>query len=376
MPSLVKCLQLQLFELENENEVQCLTSADSNISRPSSSGGTNHKYLRLIMVIFVTGLLVLAFCSSGVFIGRKTDTYVVTDQDWEQKEGIDDVSWVHDELWFSNEVARGCCPFAKDIYTSRYEEINYRCCTDRISEGKIDSLRAIGGADYSYINRNLAILFQGDSLTEQHFLGMFCFAWSTNLTIQLQQAQGIKRGRGSIWNGRIGLGNGSFVHLQYLRWDHPDIPGDDVYNKLQNPDFLILGGWHHGPESIDVNRIVLFLQQVHHRWSNSKIIVRNQLPDHFPGGSYSKNRSTSAPCELKNGTTTNVIVDALTLTLVRNQTGAQILDANKLYFDRGNAHIGHRGDCRHWCIAPGVLDGLARMTLAAISHKSDLNGNR
>ena len=76
MPSLVKCLQLQLFELENENEVQCLTSADSNISRPSSSGGTNHKYLRLIMVIFVTGLLVLAFCSSGVFIGKKTDTYV------------------------------------------------------------------------------------------------------------------------------------------------------------------------------------------------------------------------------------------------------------------------------------------------------------
>ena len=118
------------------------------------------------------------------------------------------------------------------------------------------------------------------------------------------------------------------------------------------------------------------MQQVHHRWSNSKIIVRNQLPDHFPGGSYSKNRSTSAPCELKNGTTTNVIVDALSLTLVRNQTGAQILDANKLYFDRGNAHIGHRGDCRHWCIAPGVLDGLARMTLAAISHKSDLNGNR
>ena len=152
------------------------------------------------------------------------------------------MSWVHDELWFSNEVARGCCPFAKDIYTSRYEEINYRCCTDRIAEGKIDSLRAIGGVDYSYINRNLTILFQGDSLTEQHFLGMLCFAWSTNLTVQLQQAQGIKRGRGSIWNGRIGLGNGSFVHLQYLRWDHPDIPEDDVYNRLQNPDFLILGG--------------------------------------------------------------------------------------------------------------------------------------
>ena len=63
------------------------------------------------------------------------------------------------------------------------------------------------------------------------------------------------------------------------------------------------------------------------------------------------------------------------LTLVGNQTGARILDENKLYFDRGNAHIGfdkqkNHDDCLHWCIAPGVLDALARMTLAVIHNRS------
>lgn len=87
------------------------------------------------------------------------------------------------------------------------------------------------------------------------------------------QGKGAKEG--TIWNGRVGLGKGIFIHLQYLRWDQPDFPKNE-YNKLQNPDFIILGGWHHDPESIDANRIVNFLQQVHRRWSEAKIIVRNK----------------------------------------------------------------------------------------------------
>ena len=121
------------------------------------------------------------------------------------------------------------------------------------------------------------------------------------------------------------------------------------------------------------------MQQVHRRWSKAKIIVRNELPNHFPGGAYSKHHTnTSEQCDLDIVNTTNTMTNKIVsaLILVGNQTGAQILDldANELYFDGGNAHVGsppekpHFIDCRHWCIAPGVLDALARMTLAAISR--------
>jgi hypothetical protein len=51
-----------------------------------------------------------------------------------------------------------------------------------------------------------------------------------------------------------------------------------------------------------------------------------------------------------------------------------VLPLAKLYEGRGDAHIGdlsqpHRPgrDCLHYCVAPGVLDGLARAILGRVA---------
>ena len=296
---------------------------------------------------------------------------------------LGEVNWIRDEVWFQNQTEeRGCCPFAKVLYKNRYAP-DFRCCTSRLH--LIDPLRAIGGADYLGFlrgnNKNLTILIQGDSLAEQHFLGMICYAWSKHsLPVELKRvSQQSDHHPGTAWQATITIGkhkkdgNDILFTIQYLRWDVPVIAPKENYDAFDVPDFLFLGGWHHGSNGKD--SIANFVQRMrtHLDDRGERVFVIDDLPGHFPGGKYRKDGnyvSTNCTQNPYHGPKEAPSQNENISSAIENLTNVTLLQVSKLYIHRGNAHIGvvpdRKMDCRHWCIAPGVLDALTRNTLAAI----------
>jgi hypothetical protein len=294
------------------------------------------------------------------------------------------VEWVRDEAWFQQQSQRGCCPYAKAMYEGRYSKVQYRCCTSRLHE--LEPLKAVGGFDFSHITTNSTVLIQGDSLAEQHFLGMLCYAWATAEIVDLHLLSNpgdpMLLKQGTMWQARIG----DRLTISFLRWNKPNLAPVDIIT----PDYLILGGWHHGGATFPT--ISKFLDQVQAQRSKPTIVVE-ALPNHFPGGKYS-NRQEYPPAQIwKNRThfysneessqavcdTTNrrgdPDINTDLITLVQNRTNVSLLRVNRLYQYRGDAHVGvipkgtigpQGRDCLHFCLAPGVLDALAKETLAAI----------
>jgi hypothetical protein len=300
------------------------------------------------------------------------------------------VEWVRDEAWFQQQSQRGCCPYAKEMYKERYAKIQYRCCTSRLHE--LEPLKAVGGFDFSHITTNSTMLIQGDSLAEQHFLGMLCYAWATTESVDLQLVSNAGDPKllkqGTMWQAQIG----DHLTVSFLRWNAPNLAPVDI--DITTPDYLIVGGWHHGGATF--REISKYLDQVQAQRSKSTIVVE-ALPNHFPGGKYSnqqeyppaqiwKNRthlysnaneeSSQAVCDTTNRRGDPDINTDL-ITLVQNRTNVSLLRVNRLYHHRGDAHVGvipkgtigpQGRDCLHFCLAPGVLDAIAKETLAAIVH--------
>lgn len=354
------------------------------------------------------------------------------------------VEWVRDDAWFDIQLQKGCCPFAKQMYSNRYSKVEYRCCTTRAAEGKIEPLRAVGGLDYSHFptSKPLKVLIQGDSLAEQHFLGMICHAWYSNgLKIQLEQLAGIKNefDDGTLWQADIfrsihgermskiddknnntnnnsntyksGEGDDQLImSIQFLRCNKPGAANITKLHPLndknktngsifRSPDFYVVGGWHHGGTSEP--NIEKFLDQAYIRSEarqkekdetiiqSSRIIVVNALPNHFPGGKY-RNDPSKYPtakreddkvynnndevCDKNNFQGDPNINENLSAIAKKRTNNILLLQVSELYHRRGDAHIGQTPpgvvgpvgrDCLHFCIAPGVMDALTKMTLAA-----------
>jgi hypothetical protein len=316
-----------------------------------------------------------------------------------------EVKWIRDVAWFQNEVKKGCCPYAKQIYNKRYANIEFRCCTSKISRGDIDPLRATGGVDYSQIfhrgtkhnvqENNLSMFIQGDSLAEQHFVGMVCYAWSTDLKVDLKRLSSQRdQNDGTIWQANISehYSNNQFT-IHYLRWDRPTVPSKTIidYNLLGRPNFIFLSGWHHGLS--DNHSITKFLQKMSTNgisgYGNENVYVVDALPSHFPGGEYepdeslyssisNRNSGGSSLCEQYNAKgnpdINHNLVEIIEKVRNENETNSNVtlLHVSQLYHHRGNAHVERQNDkrdCLHWCIAPGVMDALTRMTLAAIYER-------
>jgi hypothetical protein len=296
------------------------------------------------------------------------------------------VEWVRDEAWFQRQSQRGCCPYAKEMYEGRYAKVQYRCCTSRLHE--LEPLKAVGGFDFSHITTNSTVLIQGDSLAEQHFLGMLCYAWATLESVDLKLVSNagdpMLLKQGTMWQARIG----DRLTVSFLRWNQPHL--NLVPVDITTPDYFIVGGWHHGGANFPT--ISIFLDQVQTQRSKPTIVVE-ALPNHFPGGKYSKGQeyppaqiwknrthfysneeSSQAVCDTTNHRGDPDINTDL-ITLVQNRTNVSLLRVNRLYQHRGDAHVGiipkgtigpQGRDCLHFCLAPGVLDALAKETLAAI----------
>ena len=119
-------------------------------------------------------------------------------------------------------------------------------------------------------------------------------------------------------------------------------------------------------------------------------LVVESLPAHFPGGAYTANGTYPlTKSALRNATCDDIamrpggelavnglIAQTIDTLFGPKHSPMRTIQVEKLYHHRGQAHIGPlfpraanivwpRGgrDCLHWCVAPGVLDALALLTL-------------
>ena len=209
-----------------------------------------------------------------------------------------------------------------------------------------------------------------------------------------------------------------------------------VTDAIATASFLVLGGWHHHVGGAQaglaaliekVTRIrnhrfvvpILFVSHVYPHNSNSAsrplacafvhdpssfeftrsnrscrrpTLMVERLPTHFPGGQHRPDgayppsqHDHSELCERSSERSSR---DGAWNRHIANESrrhvhsGFRLLRVAQLYLSRGDAHVGIRPgtaaterDCLHWCVAPGVLDMLARVTLAECA-RYQLEGGR
>jgi len=177
------------------------------------------------------------------------------------------------------------------------------------------------------------------------------------------------------------------ISIHFLRWNDITLVPDTDYAQ---PDMLIIGGWHHGKERSQQN-IETFLDNVNDARGEGLTIVVGDLPAHFPGGKWDPNGPRGpaiVPLDSKaianhktpacNYVTNSSEINSFLPETVRSRDMA-LLRLEELYMHRGDAHVGKpipdngsrpKKDCLHWCIAPGVLDGIALQTLALMNRET------
>ena len=97
--------------------------------------------------------------------------------------------WVPDTEHFANVSSRGCCPHAVTVYGERYGSIDARCCRDdhhrsisplRLECDATDTATPLLG---SLSNRT--VVFLGDSIAEQYFVGTACALWEDGEHVEI-----------------------------------------------------------------------------------------------------------------------------------------------------------------------------------------------
>lgn len=303
------------------------------------------------------------------------------------------VHWQVDKGWFNDRViadrarskkGEGCCPVAIALYAGRYAHVDYRCCTRHLSQ--LLPLRPKGGMEWGDSNylKNTSIQIVGDSLAEQHFIALLCFAWATpgyqvdNLQNDKLGGSNSTWGPGASWSAIV---NPLGTRIIYVRSNQPTI---ERYVQYDSASFLIVGGayWNHGGLANFPN----YLCQIERMRLGRPTLVIEALPIHFPGGSYrgdgkyrhAENEINGSVCDLVSNKTEPDINPLLTL-ITQKYWGDKPLELAELYRERGDAHVGPipegvvgpRGrDCKHWCVAPGVLDAAARAILMALHGRA------
>lgn len=263
-------------------------------------------------------------------------------------------------------------------------------------------LRRLEDNNTSTTTTELSIFWQGDSLAEQHFISFLCLAWSSSTTVKIDML-GEKNPNMYNHTARL-VATTSTISNQnqrvemMVKYARQNRPNENEYlereKDVKDSDIVILGGWHHGevqklPATLDV------IQQI--RGSNKMTVVVEALPGHQPGGKFKKNGKYDAPkvdfdidpalppmeqpaCNKYNSIENPPgINQKLRQKLHNNNTnssfssGISLLEVEYLYHERGDAHpewIGAGGrDCLHYCVAPGVLEALARQTLGHIATR-------
>jgi hypothetical protein len=338
------------------------------------------------------------------------------------QESIDPVHWVRDNEWFQQQATAGCCPYAKFLYETRYSNVDYRCCTAKWpaagaaaaatnNSDFLEPLKPVGGlgfleywqrmpADSHSLKNHTFVLIQGDSLAEQHFLGMVCLAWSSSIPVHWDADPKMWSPGNKFVATLEGDDNASIMTITFVRWNQPVLAPVALTGNLSEPDVVILGGWHHG--GVKTPQLARFLGDVHKQRGRVEkpTILVEALPNHFPGGAYSS-RQVYPPVQRASSTRRRLagvtieeaqqllpVCDTTSLKsdpdingalgdLVVNKSHVHILHLEHLFRHRGDAHIGiiptgtpgpQGRDCLHFCVAPGVLDAIAKQTLGNVAR--------
>lgn len=313
------------------------------------------------------------------------------------------VRWIKNASWFEERVVvdlarspgtSGCCPAASIIYAGRYEAIDFRCCTHSTS---ISKLQPLGGRLWSSFQRNTSLLLVGDSLGEQHFLGLVCLAWAEGFQVEgpfkTKDTTTLEfPGKKYDWRAVLSSKRTRGVFLRFVidfaRSDTPEIRKDINYTK---PEHVLVGGWHHGGFRKDINHthtgesLAKFLLEIerqrgvghisrgssNHHAHSSQLLAVEPLPSHFPGGKYhvaseypaaKSSLGASASCDDFSAASAPFDLNTVLRTVLherkRNRTdftaapvgkkeetadttsGFRVLATQQLYAHRGDAHIG------------------------------------
>ena len=291
------------------------------------------------------------------------------------------VTWHEDPAWFASEVSKGPCPAAAAMYSKRYFSVRNRTCWDRLDT--MQPLRARlreGAINWSSLSDLGDVTIVGDSLAEQHFVALVCYAWSVGVPVDGPHVL-TRHGIFADWRAVIGALRLTFMR-QTISMEH--LPNNLDRARYAAPALLIIGGFTYGTAGLaEYIRAVTRLRRA------NRTLVVEALPGHFPGGRY----RTGADYPLARASLRNALCDDVAMhregtpavnglitktidTLLEPEdSGVRVLElrVEHLYHDRGDAHIGpipatlmigpQGRDCLHWCVAPGVLDALALLTL-------------
>jgi len=295
-----------------------------------------------------------------------------------------DIEWVEDKEWFQQEVNKGCCPYASELYQYRYEDRDFRCCTDRLNGidplkpvGDVMSIYDISGIEYPDIISNMdkSILIYGDSIAEQHFLFVMCHAWSLGKKVELKMTNGIKKfssSPGTTWEANIGT-----LKITYYRWYHLNLSPDIDITK---PDYLIITQSHHETE-YSANTFGRFLDDIDKQRTKPTIIAEAMV-NHFPGGYFSltnvypptnniKHPGSVCDAEFNHEDKGIAFINSKLSKLIQNRPNFSILKLENTFIKRGDLHPGvipgDRRDCLHLCVVTGVFDVIGKKTLVALA---------
>lgn len=292
--------------------------------------------------------------------------------------------WVEDEEWFQQEVNKGCCPYAQQLYHDRYEDRDFRCCTDRLNEieplkpaGYLMFTNDISGIEYPDIisNMNASILIYGDSIAEQHFLFIMCYAWSLGKQVDLKLTNYTKHfysRPGTTWEANIGM-----LKITYYRWYHLNLsPAIDI----TEPDYLIITQSHHETGNLDES-FDAFLDDID-KQRTKPTIIDEDIVNHFPGGDYSLTnqyppvnnlKHPDFVCDAENNYEDKGFanINSKLSKLIQNRPNFSILKLENTFIKRGDLHPGvipgNRRDCLHLCVVTSVFDVIGRKTLVALA---------
>ena len=239
---------------------------------------------------------------------------------------------------------------------------------------------------------------------EQHFVGMLCFAWSSNLSVDIRPDSDPRNWLNGEYGAQIsiprraggGAGDNDTMSLTFVRKNIPVLANTTQSGKLEDHDVLLLGGFHHGGIQLLPQYLESFKRtRVSAAGQKRLTVMVEALPAHRPGGRQVANNkfpvaisgripnmTEIAPelqpaCDSYSGNgdpkSLNPQIHSWFVSNMDDPSNSSlsILPVEHLYRRLGEAHIGRTGpndrDCLHWCFGPGVLDALIRQTLAVVA---------
>ena len=313
--------------------------------------------------------------------------------------------WVPDAEHFANVSSRGCCPHAVTVYGERYGSIDARCCRDdhhrsisplRLECDATDTATPLLG---SLSNRT--VVFLGDSIAEQYFVGTACALWEDGEHVEIADSMpesaylvnGTKSNGPVLraWTARVAARG---LMLRFVRQDpcgHRPCEakserGRDEKDALGRADVIFTVPLHEALRLKSAERILKVQQLL--RWVEALIsrertvykLIGAPLPHHFPASTVAEKGCVTALSDAvffpnRRDMGGDADPNATILAAARRVGWRAIRGSAPLMAEHGDFHVGDVSaykpgvfDCVHFCALPGVLSSFGWVLAAAVAE--------